>query len=288
MSDDGVADIGNHAEEDENYFVSMTDMMVGVLFIFIILLMVFALNFREQTDVSEDQIKRLQEAAQQAEVVADRLQELQAEVRTELAAITQSDRVRSELLEEIRTQLTALGLEVRIDEANGVLRLTENAIRFPVDSAVLSDSAADNVAKVALVLSEVLPAYTADGGEKPAHVETVFVEGHTDITGRDERNWQLSTERAVNTYRHLTRSQPQLRTLHNDSGTEIVSVSGYSSTRSVPTVPSSDYAVHRRIDLRFVMDIDNRERLDEVLALTGDMESRLTELQEAVDRANVR
>ena len=35
---------GSHTEEDENYFVSMTDMMVGILFIFIIMLMVFALT----------------------------------------------------------------------------------------------------------------------------------------------------------------------------------------------------------------------------------------------------
>ena len=35
-----------HGEGGENYFVSMTDMMVGMLFLFIILLMVFALNYR--------------------------------------------------------------------------------------------------------------------------------------------------------------------------------------------------------------------------------------------------
>jgi hypothetical protein len=34
-------------EEDESYFISMTDLMVGLLFIFIIMLMVFALQYRE-------------------------------------------------------------------------------------------------------------------------------------------------------------------------------------------------------------------------------------------------
>jgi chemotaxis protein MotB len=34
-------------EEEESYFVSMTDLMVGLLFIFIIMLMVFALQYRE-------------------------------------------------------------------------------------------------------------------------------------------------------------------------------------------------------------------------------------------------
>src|SRR5215471_10412336 len=40
--------------EGENYFVSMTDMMVGMLFVFIILLMSFALLFRQQTDVTNE------------------------------------------------------------------------------------------------------------------------------------------------------------------------------------------------------------------------------------------
>jgi hypothetical protein len=36
--------------EEENYFVSMTDMMVGMLFIFIILLMFYVIQFRKETD----------------------------------------------------------------------------------------------------------------------------------------------------------------------------------------------------------------------------------------------
>jgi hypothetical protein len=49
---------GSQAEEGENYFISMTDMMVGVLFIFIIMLMVFALEFRTTTDTSEDALRK--------------------------------------------------------------------------------------------------------------------------------------------------------------------------------------------------------------------------------------
>ncbi|MFT3997365.1 MAG: hypothetical protein QM667_08155 [Asticcacaulis sp.] len=36
-------------EEGESYYVSMTDLMVGVLFIFIIMLAYFALHFRDTT-----------------------------------------------------------------------------------------------------------------------------------------------------------------------------------------------------------------------------------------------
>lgn len=284
IEDASAADSPHAAEQDENYFVSMTDMMVGILFIFIILLMVFALNFRTQTDVSDERLRQLEEAARQAEAVAQQLEDLQAQVQNEIASIDASARVRSEMLEEIRRQLEAAGVQVEIDEANGVLRLTEAAIRFGLESSELSSEARENVARVAEVLSRVLPDYTA-GGLAPSHVETVFVEGHTDKTGRDERNWQLSTERAVNTYALMTELFPTLRQIRNDEGKEVLSVSGYSSTRPIPGQPVTNYDVQRRIDLRFVMEVDDRRRLVRLRDLTMAMESELEVLRQAVEDA---
>jgi outer membrane protein OmpA-like peptidoglycan-associated protein len=286
MIDEAGAEEESHSEQEENYFVSMTDMMVGILFVFIILLMVFALNFRTQTDVSKEKIQRLQEAAQEAQITANRLQELQTRVSNEINAVEESERARSRMLEEIRKRLADAGLDVQVDETNGVLRLTENAIRFPVDSADLTQPAAANVDKVAAVLSDVLPTYTPAAKTGGATIETMFIEGHTDVTGSDDRNWQLSTERAVSTFRRLTQAQPSLRALRNAAGDEILSVSGYSSTRGVPNQLATNYEVQRRIDLRFVMDVDNSEHLRQMLQLTGDMQDRLKSLQRTVEKAN--
>ena len=41
-----ILDEAHGRSTKENYFVSMTDMMVGLVFIFIIMLMYFALRFR--------------------------------------------------------------------------------------------------------------------------------------------------------------------------------------------------------------------------------------------------
>ncbi|MDR6632307.1 flagellar motor protein MotB [Phyllobacterium sp. 1468] len=286
----------HHAEEDENYFISMTDMMVGILFIFIIMLMVFALNFKQQTDVSVEQIERLEQARRQAEIVADKLDALKEEVRLELQQIDKSDQVRSALLQEIRTRLAAQGLDVEIDLANGVLRLTEDAVRFPTSSPILNDLASANVRKIALVLREVLPSFAScavkeascSRDPKATSVETVFIEGHTDVTGADEANWQLSTQRAVNTYRLMTEAQPLLRSLTNRAARQIVSVSGYSSTRPVIDEKNSvAYDTNRRIDLRFVMEVDDGKRLREVLELTNKMEGQLKNLRSAIDAADV-
>ncbi|MEH2510159.1 chemotaxis protein MotB [Nitrobacteraceae bacterium AZCC 1564] len=285
------ANAGAAAEEGENYFISMTDMMVGVLFIFIIMLMVFAHDFRSKTDVQEDAIKVARE-------VARKLDALQQQTRNEVAALDAARETRRQLLNDLRRELQRDGLDVEIDEVSGVLRLTEDAIRFRSDESLLLDpplgTSRINVRRIARVLARVLPNYTACRvaptptgvlacRDRPGStVETVFIEGHTDTTGIDERNWQLSTERAVNTYRELIASSPDLRTLRNQRHEEIISVSGYSSTR--PIDPANSRAArdkNRRIDLRFVMEVDARERLREVLRLTDEMRGEIERLTNA-------
>ena len=274
----------SESEEGENYFVSMTDMMVGVLFIFIIMLMVFALDYRTKTDVQED-------AVEVAREVARKLKELRAQVSDEITSLDEAQRKRRQLLKDIETQLRAQGLNVQVDEANGVLRLTEDAVRFDASSSALLDRALLNVGKIAKVLDHVLPDYTACRLlEKKtvcreglgATVETVFIEGHTDVTGIDDINWQLSTERAVNTYREIVSGAPQLRQLRNQRQEEIISVSGYSSTRPIDQANNRDaWSKNRRIDLRFVMEIDSKQRLKQILDLTDEMQRQIDRLTAA-------
>jgi flagellar motor protein MotB len=277
---------GSHTEEDENYFVSMTDMMVGILFIFIIMLMVFALNFQQQTDetvkLTADQREQLNEANELAEQIAD----LRRRIAGEITEMNKVDQARAELLETIRARLDAVDLKVTIYPDTGVLRLAEDAIRFAEEISTLDEVATRNVDAVARVLLEVLPEYTACPAgiacpPSTGHVvETVFIEGHTDKTGSDSLNWNLSTERAVNTYRRIVDTFPELRALVNSDGREIFSVAGYAYKR--PAVDREDaeaYRINRRIDLRFVMEADRRERLNEVLLLLEQMERKVGELK---------
>jgi flagellar motor protein MotB len=295
---------GQHTVEDEeeNYFVSMTDMMVGILFIFIIMLMVFALQFQDQKDTSKTKIE---EVLNKVEEVRQQLQQLRLNINNELEDISQSQRQRTALLNDLERELKATGLDVQIDRENGVLRLTENAIRFATDKSALSPQATANVEKLAIVLAKVLPRYTscveADGNTTcqklapGAAIDTVFIEGHTDRQGAetaagDSRNWQLSTERAVQTYRTLTTVQTSLRALKNPEKKEILSVSGYSSTRPIPGTeqlndnPGTNQQAlekNRRIDMRFVMQVDPSDRLKDVLKLTDAMEGQIEKLREA-------
>ena len=271
------------SEDGENYFVSMTDMMVGVLFIFIIMLMMFALDFRTKTEVQEN-------AVDEAHKIARKLEELRGQVRSEITMLDEAQRVRREMLRDIESQLQAEGLNVRVDEASGVLRLAEDSVRFNPNEPELKGIALTNVSKIARVLERVLPRYSAcrlQSNASPCRasgepsVETVFIEGHTDSDGTDPQNWLLSVQRAVNTYRHIVGEARALRMLRNQRGEEIISVSGYAATRPIDAGNSREaWARNRRIDLRFVMEVD-RQRLGEILKLTGEMEREIAPLLQA-------
>lgn len=287
MSDSESGDIGHHVEEDENYFVSMTDMMVGILFVFIILLMVFAMNLRQQTDTSQETIEQLRKVAETARQVKQEVQALQQQVNNEIAEVSAAATVKQELLTELEKRFEEEGLNVRVDIDNGVLRLNDDAINFASDRSDLVGEAAVNVARMAAVLARTLPNYLPAAGERPAYLETLFIEGHTDRSGKAERNWTLSTERAVNTFWGLLTAQPELGALQNRQQQPVLSAAGYAASRPIPDVDPSDLDRQRRIDLRFVMDTDNAGRLRGVLSLTEQIETELEELQQAVDRVDV-
>lgn len=276
-----------HETEDENYFVSMTDMMVGMLFLFIIMLMMFALNFRMGDEDAERVRKCLQDVVNEnATLSADvniKIGTIQDTIRGPIEALQVAADQRQKLLTDIKAQLEAQGIQqVEIDEKNGVIRLSERAVRFELNKAELDSIARDNVARIARVLKPIIERYSAcrDGAtdqcadHKGAVLETVFLEGHTDATGvadpelRDRSNWQLSTERASNTYREILTNQPELRQFRNRRGEQILSVAGYSSTRPIAVADDKEsWARNRRIDLRFVMDAETKYGIDDIRAI---------------------
>ena len=223
-------------EEEESYFVSMADMMVGLLFIFIILLLYFALQFRQTTDT-----------------------------------LTGSGQTRTELLKTLERDLKAKGLKVSIDTRTGVLRLPDD-ILFATGEYELSRSGQNAVGIVAQELFHVLPCYTDTSdqavhctGRLAAHkVDSIFIEGHTDpvnFTGAGpvRSNLDLSALRATRTFQAMMDAQRGLKTLvsiNGDERTPIFGVSGYGEMRPVPDHSGDVEDINRRnrrIDLRFLM-----------------------------------
>ncbi|MBQ7586337.1 MAG: hypothetical protein IJU40_08835, partial [Desulfovibrionaceae bacterium] len=51
MSNENLA----HDSRDENYFIPMTDLLVGILFVFIIIIMIIMLNIQDLESLTRDE-----------------------------------------------------------------------------------------------------------------------------------------------------------------------------------------------------------------------------------------
>ncbi len=261
---------GQPAGEDDSYLASVSDLMVGLLFLFIIILMAFALNFRSAEDAAETTLDELlterDRLAIAQEALAGDRDRLLAE-RDRLAQITDRllarDAERAELLTRIKAMLAARGLEVEVDLENGILRLPESLL-FASNEAALSEPGEQAIIVLASVLDGILPCYVHAADERDCPrgaldvLEAVLIEGHTDDRpirgGPFADNWELSAARARNTYLALIEAAPGLDALKNGSGGEaLLGLSGYAARRPVIAAATDEARrVNRRIDLRFL------------------------------------
>src|SRR3546814_4694770 len=131
-------------EDGEIYFRSMTDMMVGLLLIFIILLAYFAFNLQTKTE-----------------------------------ELTGANRTSAEILNDLQQTLKDRGLQVEIDTKTGVLRLPDDVL-FDKGQWELTERGQADISQVASDMVEVLPCYTASDlceGERSPHL--IRSEEHT-------------------------------------------------------------------------------------------------------------
>ena len=277
----------------DGYFASISDLMVGILFVFLLMLTVFALNFREaehDQDVSRARLEAAEAEARQQAARADRLRKLLEEAAAQLQRdIEASSNARDRLLTALETSLSQRGVRVWVDRQAGILHLPGDLL-FGTNSAALGPKQRDSVDIVADALAQTLPCFTPVPGRTrcdPADLpilETVLVEGHTDrrpITGvgsvfRD--NDQLSTERALAVFAELRHRQATLDALRNADGSyPLLGFSGFGDRRPLPQAQGdtdTEYTLNRRIDLRFLL-----ARSAELTRLRDQIEKALQEGQ---------
>jgi chemotaxis protein MotB len=238
-----------HSNSGGDYFASMTDLMLGLVFIFVIVLMVFALELRE--------------AEQRVATTEQRM-------TSAVSSLTESNLARSDLLEALARMLAGK-LPVTIDAQDGSLQLGGD-ILFPSGSADVYPEALPKLALLGEALAKVLPCYSsAASGAAPlsqgvaacglhhrGRLDAVYIEGHTDVTpihtARFPSNWDLSAARAATTFSRLIEAYPALGTLKNDAAQALIGVSGYGEHRPVDDSGSAAaLQKNRRIELRFVM-----------------------------------
>lgn len=230
------------SEEADAGLQSVGDLMAGLLLLFMLLAMVFALS----------------------------LSRTEQDRTIEIEALTQAAGDQSTLRSAVEARLEEAGVPVTVTPEPGVLRLGEGAIRF---AAGRHDTEEPHTLRaldqLAAALVATLPAYACDPKtgtcpEAPtAALESVLIEGHSDTVDRvdDCDNHCLSAERAAWTREQLLLRAPELSRLTNRAGHSLFGVGGYGPDRSLTGLDAETCAnapdlcrEDRRIEVRLRME----------------------------------
>lgn len=271
-------------DEEESVFVSMTDMTVSFLFILMIMLAFFASQFNPEESVTRAEFDRVSEerdrlrreltdAHQQISQLQAKVEELEKEIERLRAELAKKDPVeeylkrtavvRQRILEQLRDQL-------RVDFPDLLIEISheQDALRFQGDGlfasgqSVLAPDKRKIVETLASRLKQILPCYTLgpsarwskDCNDSAAIIEAVQIEGHTDSTGDDRLNLDLSTKRANETFWAMIGREQNLNRHLNFRDQPVLSVAGYGEMRPIAdNETAAGRSTNRRIDLRIIM-----------------------------------
>lgn len=286
-----------YGEAEENYFVSLSDMMTGVVFIFVILLTAYAWNNQtaardaaEQRDAAANARAEAADAASAAKAAQISAKAAQTSAEAEhldnqkkaeqidaLAKLLRDrEQARREMLRNLRKRLEDQGVLVDLDEDNGIVRLPESLL-FDLGQAQLSK---DGERALGILGREVVAAvrdWCSPSSEY--RLEALFVEGHTDNVDIHNQqfhdNWELSVARAVNTSRAMIEAAPEIETFRNTKNASILGVSGYADKRPVALNETREgRRRNRRIDLRFIVAYPTEEQFRRVRELLDPKDAR--------------
>ena len=206
-----------NAPAQDTFTISISDLMSGLLAIFILVLSYLILDFTQAK-----------------------------------AQLTQNDVTRAELLHFIQDELQREGITVTIDENHGILPLPEGVL-FDVGLADVKPQGQIVIQKLGNVLNIALESEQFKGRVETIFIEG-HTDNVPINNGIFPSNWELSTKRAINTWLTMSSSSPKLTTLRNNKDEMIFSVSGYADTRPIAENSTDEgRRQNRRIDIRFSM-----------------------------------
>jgi len=229
------------------YWLSFSDIMAGLLAIFILTLVTLMIQLYQQIAVQKD-VKRKVEKA--------------------LSELVQIDEMRKELLVEIKENLQKRGINIEIQENHSVIRIPDDQLYFKSGKHDIQKKLEKLVDQVGIVLEKAL-----NKKNRMKYVDTIFIEGHTDsrpFKKQEMGNWGLSSYRAIAVWNFWTEKpgkQLSFTKMKNINNKNVFSVSGYADTRRVELNEDTDLKRkrNRRIDLRFTMKIPIADDLQNIL-----------------------
>ena len=225
----------NFQDDDTN--TVFFDLMTGLMFIFVIALVAYMLNFN---DKHSNEMK------------------LQSQLK-DVNYLT------SNLVQQVSRELKRYNIPHTPLYKEGVVRLSAPVLSFDSGSYQLNSEQTQYYTVVSRILNNTLTCYSEKTlskgcrGDEAGVIESVVIEGHTDnIPFRGDEsagirdNRDLSYQRARSVY-NLFVSQTDAESLKNRNNLSLLQVAGYGESRPLSGEQSSRAkSEDRRIDVRFV------------------------------------
>ena len=284
----------------DNFWISYSDMMAGVLFVFALILFmaVYQIVDLQKKKTIELQTKEAQLSTQQSLLLdqqaelADKeallasstllLQQQQEELDNSKTALilaqkrideqtallaSQQARIdklvglRSEIIEALRDKLNAAGLDAAVDRNTGAIAFS-GAVLFDTGRNELKDSGKE-------LLNRFIPIYlrTLMSSEYDDYIGEIIIEGHTDTSGSYLSNMKLSQERALAVVQYcFTTEEMHLSAKEYELLQSVLTVNGRSYADPVYTANGTvDMDASRRVVFKFRM--KDAEMIDQMSAI---------------------
>lgn len=205
--------IETEEREDNAFSLSTGDLMAGLLFIFILLLMSALLQVQEKAEQDEEIVRRYDQ------------------VKTQLYI---------DLEKEFKEDLTVWRAE--IDSTTLCVRFQEPSMLFDNNMATLKDN-------FKAILSDFFPRYieVLNRPQYRDNIEEIRIEGHTDSNGEYFHNMQLSQDR---TRAVLQYCMGLLNPNDVDWSRSLITANGLSSSHPILKNGVEDKSLSRRVEFR--------------------------------------
>lgn len=214
------------------YLISISDLMAGVLIIFILGLVSMIIVYKESVE-----------------------------------NISNINQQRAQILEEIHKNLPAEDKErIKLDAKNGILRIEADGVSnlstqdmnakavFNLNESSLTPEGERIIRDISKAIVEMKN--NPQFAPKWKVVDTIMIEGHTDslpLNMGNRTNIDLSTERASYTWKFMNAtSGGTFSNMNNNDGQKLFSIAGYGEQRPLPNLDPTD-SRNRRIEFRFIV-----------------------------------
>lgn len=227
--------------EENHFWISISDLMTSLLFIFILILAYMILEYQDKQNIAQKKIE----------------------------AFEKNVNARSELLHKLQLNLKKKGISVEIDTDEGAMRITRERL---FDSSK-ADIRKDKIWIIKEVANEILNFMEQDKYKKA--INTIYIEGHTDNVKLNKSkcgfrwtNMELSAQRAINTFLLMDKlTNGAFSKLKNKNGEALISYSGYADTRPIKGLSNDTKEGrerNRRIQFFFAVNHPNIEEIKNV------------------------